>query len=144
MAGNYSKKERTSYKKGFWAGFFSSKKKGKRKTNRSFPTKRKAVHPKKSKKDKRAELLEYSEDYRKRNLGALFYDGKYYDTNFKGDPIEITKAELQDLHKSYDSDNNLSDMEVADRYVKHMRRKFGVFDSNDKFLCMTSEEKSLK
>lgn len=140
MAGNYSKKERNSYKKGFWAGFFQSKKKGKRKSNKSFSTKRKVVRPKKSKKNKRAELLEYSEDYRKRNLGALFYDGKYYDTNFKGDPVEITKAELQDLRKSYDFDNNLSDMEVADRYVKHMRRKYGVFDSNNKFLGMLGEE----
>lgn len=84
--------------------------------------------------------MDYSEDYRKRNLGALFYDGKYYDTNFKGNPIEITKAEIQDLRKSYDFDNNLSDMDVADHYVKHMRRKFGVFDSNNKFLGMLGEE----
>lgn len=140
MAGNYSKKERNSYEKGFWAGFFQSKKKAKRKTSSSSSTKRKAARPKKTRKNKRAELLEYSEDYRKRNLGVLFYDGKYYDTNFKGEPVEITKAEIQNLRKEYDFNNNLSDMEVADRYVKHMRRKYGVFNSNGKFLGMLGEE----
>ncbi|MBQ7906800.1 MAG: hypothetical protein IJ309_02370 [Clostridia bacterium] len=73
-------------------------------------------------------LLDMHKLYREQDLGALEWNGKLYDTNFKDGPHEITKEDLIQLREEYDSNGNLSDYEVADKYVRHMRRKFGVFD----------------
>lgn len=132
MKGIYSKKETESYKKGFLAGFFKGKKNRAKKTRRSYV--------KSKKNSKKEKLLEFSENYRKGNLGALYFDGKIYDTNFEGNPVEITKADIQELRKEYDQKGQLSDMEVANQYVKHMRRKYGVFNRDGRFLHMISEE----
>ncbi len=70
-----------------------------------------------------------------RYLGPTYVNGKFYDTNFK-QPIEIPKSQIRDLHEQYDPDGNSTDREVVDRYVMHMRRKFGVFDKNGNFLHM--------
>ena len=82
-----------------------------------------------------------SEHYRKNNLGALSYNGKIYDTNFKGEPYELTKETIKDLREEYDFDGKLSDLEVANRFVRRMRRKYGVFNKKtNEFEGMLSEQ----
>ena len=92
---------------------------------------------------KKKDLINYHNRYRKRNLGALVFDGKIYDTNFKSGPIEITPQEIRELRREYQPEGVvMSDVEVADAYVKHMRRKFGVTDhKTGRFLGMISEVK---
>ena len=111
-----------SWKRGFFAGLFKSK------------------NVKKSKnKQSKNELLELSERYRTRGLGALQYKGKIYDTNFKGKPTLLTKDFLRKIRPDYGPE--LSDLEVADRYVKHMRRKYGTFDKDGRFLGLLGKNK---
>ena len=45
------------------------------------------------------------------------------------------------LHKEYDYDGKRSDLQVAQSYVTHMRRKYGVFNKEGKFLHMLGEDK---
>lgn len=126
----YSAAEKKSYKRGFFAGLFSAKKKkSSSKYNKS-----------KSKKHTRT-LMEDIKYYRAHNLGVLYRDGKYYDTNFIDKPHELEKSFVKELHSEYDVDNKRSDREVADMFVRHMRRKYGVYDKDDNFLHMLGEEK---
>ena len=77
----YSAAEKKSYKRGFFAGLFSAKKKkSSSKYNKS-----------KSKKHTRT-LMEDIKYYRAHNLGVLYRDGKYYDTNFIDKPHELEKS----------------------------------------------------
>ena len=134
--GNYSTAERNSYKKGFFAGLFTA-----RKQNSNVPKTKKNSNNTNVKVGNRKDLLDMSERYRKRGLGALLYNGKIYDTNFKGKPEELTKSFIRDLRKEYVfPGERVSDLEVADRYVKHMRIKYGSFDAvSGKFLGMIDE-----
>lgn len=74
-----------------------------------------------------------------RYLGSTFVNGKFYDTNFKK-PVEISKSLIKQLHEQYDVYGNSTDKEVVDRYVMHMRRKFGVFDRRGNFLYMLGDK----
>ena len=128
-----SKAEKKAFKMGLFAGLFGKKTKRK--------NKQKNITMKKTYKTNHSNgLLDDIKRYRDRNLGVLYRNGKYYDTNFIDKPVEITKDELRNLHEEYDWDGKRSDIEVADDYVRHMRSKFGVFDKNGKFLHMLSEE----
>lgn len=120
----FSVAEKQSYKRGFLAGLLSAKGKKKKKTSAN---------------TKKSALLDKIKMYRKRNLGVLYYNGKYYDTNFIDKPHEIPKSFIKDLHKEYDFDGKRSDIEVADSYVRHMRRKYGSFDLEGNFLGMLGE-----
>ena len=129
----YSSAENKAYRRGFFAGLFSIKKK---KTGAS---NKKAVTVKKSKKTRtltKAELAEEAKWARKNGIGAIYRNGKYWDTNFK-EPKEISKKDIEDMREEYFGG---SDEQVANRYVLHMRRKYGVFDKNDNFLHLLSEE----
>ncbi|MBE6536888.1 MAG: hypothetical protein E7673_02935 [Ruminococcaceae bacterium] len=113
----YNSSEKKAYKRGFFAGLFLSKK------NKS-TTKRSS-----NKNGGKRELMDAHRRYRERNLGALVHNGKIYDTNFKKGPVEITKSEIKELRKEYQPEGvRMTDVEVADAYVRHMRRKFGVTD----------------
>ena len=128
----YSAAEKKSYKRGFLAGLFSAKKK----------TKSSSKYNKKSKQKKHTRtLMQDIKYYRDHNLGVLYRDGKYYDTNFIDEPTELDKSFVKKLHSEYDVDNKRSDREVADMFVRHMRRKYGVFDRDGNFLHMLGEEK---
>ena len=122
---SYSQKELKAFRSGLFFGLQQRKKNSgaKRKTSSS-----------------RAELLDMSERYRTRNLGALVFNGKIYDTNFKGAPKVISKAEISELRKEYGVTGRESDREIADRYVRHMRRKFGVFGKDGEFLGLLGEQ----
>lgn len=86
------------------------------------------------------DFVKKAKEYRQRNLGALRFNGKLYDTNFPNEMVEITKDDIRNLRPEYDFHNRgLSDMDIADRYVSHMRSKYGVFDENDRFLHMLGE-----
>ena len=124
-----TKAEKNAFKRGLFVGLFKSKEK----------TTKKAIKPNKnlSKQNKNQELLEMSERYRSRGLGALLFKGKIYDTNHKGKPVEITKEQIAEMREDYGGGR---DIDVADRYVYHMRRKFGVFDSKGKFLHLIGEK----
>ena len=132
---SFSSAEKKSYKRGFFAGLFSAKSKSniKKKTNNK--KSKKTYDPKKDK-----GLMDSLKRYRDRNLGVLIYKGKYYDTNFIDKPVEITKSQIQELHKEYNHDGKRDDIDVADSYVKHMRRKFGIFDREGNFIKMIGED----
>ena len=133
---NYSANERKSYKAGFFAGLFSAKKK-KKNTNSNYKSKKqKKNNPKKHTRT----LMEEIKYYRAHNLGVLYRDGKYYDTNFIDEPTELEKSFVKKLHSEYDMDNKRSDHEVADMFVRHMRRKYGVYDKDGNFLHMLGED----
>ena len=85
-------------------------------------------------------LLQQIKRYRDRNLGVLFYNGKYYDTNFINKPVEITRNEIKELRREYDVDGKRRDIEIADMFVRHMRRKYGTFDKNGNFLGMLGDD----
>ncbi len=120
---NYSALERKSYRKGFLAGLFASKKKSRRNSSNSKRT-----------------LASEHKRYREHNLGALLFNGKLYDTNFKDGPHEISKDDLAWMHKEYGFDRKLTDKEAADAYVRHMRRKYGAFDKKTgKWLGLLSD-----
>ena len=112
-----TKAEKNAYKRGLFAGLFGKNKKS-----------NKSVSKKAAKSKTDSKLLELHKRYRERNLGALLYKGKIYDTNFKDGPHEIDRETLKKLHEEYDMSGTRTDIEVADSYVYHMRRKFGVFD----------------
>lgn len=96
---------------------------------------------KKSKLSKKPSLMDYHKRYRERNLGALLFNGKIYDTNFKDGPHEITKKDIADLRSEYDPHGRMSDIEVADNYVRHMRRKYGTYDKKTgKWLGLLSDQ----
>lgn len=97
-----------------------------RKHERRKCIKKKGVKPKKTIKPS---LMSEHKRHREHNLGALVHNGKIYDTNFKKGPVEITKSEIKELRKEYQPQGvRMTDKEVADAYVRHMRRKFGVTD----------------
>lgn len=123
----YSLDEKQAWKSGFFVGLFSNKK-------------RKSVKVKSKKKTNSISLLDEIKLHRQKNLGVLYHNGKYYDTNFIDKPTEISKSLVKDLHKEYDFDGKRSDIEVADSYVRHMRHKYGVFDKDGKFLHMMGEK----
>ena len=127
--GYKTKAEKNAFKRGLFVGLFMSQKK----------TTKKAIKSNKnlSKQNKNQELLEMSERYRSRGLGALLFNGKIYDTNRRGKPVEITKEELAEMRENYGGGR---DIDVADRYVYHMRRKFGVFDNKGRFLHLIGEK----
>ena len=134
MAKNkYNSQEKSIWKKGFFAGLFSAKKK---KTKPVSSTKKQSI----KKKGGNSVLLSLAEDCRTAGLGAMTYNGKIYDVNFKGKPSLITKSQIADMRVEYGMGSKYSDIDVAERYTQHMRRKFGVFDENDKFLHMLSEK----
>ena len=121
----YSASERRSYRNGFLAGLFAFKKK---------------KAPKRKSNAKKESLLEKIKRYRKHNLGVLYHNGRYYDTNFIDKPHEISKNFVKELHSEYDFDGKRSDIEVADAYVRHMRRKCGTFSrETGEFLGMLGE-----
>lgn len=119
----YSVREKQSFKRGFLAGLFSSKKK-------------KTI---KKKNSGNKGLLDKIKFYRDRNLGVLYHNGKFYDTNFVDRPHELDKKFVKELHSEYDVDGKRSDIEVADMFVRHMRRKYGSFDSDGNFKGMLGE-----
>ena len=133
--GSYSTNEKKSWKRGFFAGLYLGKKKkssnGKKFTNNKTTPKTKSNS---------TSLLDKIKLYRQRNLGVLYHNGKYYDTNFIDKPHEISKSLIKDLHEDYNFDGKRSDIEVADSYVRHMRRKYGVFNKEGKFLHMIGED----
>ena len=132
----YSASEKKSFKAGFFAGLF----KGKKKKNTSKYKKKKPWN-KRPQKHTRT-LMQDIKYYRDHNLGVLYRDGKYYDTNFIDKPVEITKSEIAELHKEYSFGTKRRDIDVADSYVRHMRRKFGVFSKETgEFLHMIGEDK---
>lgn len=128
MKRNYSTAEKKSYKRGFFAGLFAKKRIKNRNINKI------------SNKEKSSSLLDTIKMYRKRNLGVLYHNGKYYDTNFIDKPHEIKKSFIKELHSEYDFDHKRSDLEVCDSYIRHMRHKYGVFDKDGKFLHMMGEK----
>lgn len=85
-------------------------------------------------------LKEMHKDYRENNLGALVYNGKIYDTNFKDGPREISKETLKELHEEYDFPGTATDFEVADQYVRHMRSKYGQYDKSGKWLGLLGDD----
>ncbi len=133
---SYSAAEKQSWRSGFYTGLFSAKKK--KPSNR-----KKTINNKSTPKSKinSTSLLDKIKIYRRRNLGVLYHNGKYYDTNFIDKPHEISKSLIKDLHEEYNFDGKRSDIEVADSYVRHMRRKYGVFSEEGKFLHMLGEDK---
>ena len=148
---NFSKAQNQSWFRGFLFGLKKSKKKTKDVKNR-FNSKRKSYKKTKksslknsavlSKKERDKDLLNEIKYYRTRNLGVLYRDGKYYDTNFIDRPVEITKKQIKDLRSEYDWFNQKSDLQVANDFVHHMRRKYGVFDKKTgKFIGLLSEVK---
>ena len=131
----YSMSEKQAYKNGFFAGLFTAKKK---KTKSNVNYKKKSTNPKRSKHSR--SLMEDIKYYRAHNLGVLYRDGKYYDTNFIDEPTVLEKSFVKQLHSEYDVDNKRSDREVADMFVRHMRRKYGVYDKDGNFLHMLGEK----
>lgn len=125
-----TKAEKIAFKKGLFYGLFQRKKK---KVN---------SNKKQAKKhNNSAKLKEMHKRYRDRNLGALQFNGKIYDTNFKDGPVEITKDEIKKLRPEYDIHNQMSDIEVADCYVRHMRKKYGMFErGTGKWLGLMGDE----
>lgn len=71
--------------------------------------------------------------------GPTCVNGKFYDTNFHK-PIEIKKSSIPWLREQYDFNGKSTDAEIVDRYVSHMRSKFGVF-KNGEFIGILSETK---
>lgn len=124
MARSYTKKERYIWLRGFFAGL------------RRSPVVKKT---RKKKSSKRSFLLEKIKAYRDKNWGALYHNGKYYDTNFINSPVEISKQELKDLRSEYDFTNSKTDKEVADSFVFRSRRKYGTFDDNGNLISMPSD-----
>ncbi len=130
MARKFStKSEKRAFRMGLFAGLSRKKSKKSRSNGRN------NVNTSNS-------LLDDIKNYRNRNLGVLYYNGKYYDTNFIDKPVEITKSEIKKLRSSYDPEGKLRDIDVADRYVHHMRHKYGVYDKKTgRFLHMLGEDK---
>jgi len=64
-------------------------------------------------------------------LGSTFVNGKFYDTNFKK-PVEITKDNLKWIRTEYagNSGVKLTDKQMVNSYVNHMRHKYGVFNAD--------------
>ena len=122
-----NKIDKKSWKQGFFAGFFKAKK-GK-------VAKKKRV---KLSSNSQIDLLDSAERYRRLGRGALWHEGKIYDTNYKGKPKLMSKKFIKSLRTEYG--NEMSDLDVATSYVKHMRSKFGVFDKNGNFLRMIDEK----
>ena len=77
MGKKYNAEERKAFKRGFFAGLFKMKKK-----SVSAKNKQRVSKKKNARKSNKKDLLEMSERYRTRNLGALLFNGKIYDTNF--------------------------------------------------------------
>lgn len=121
----YSSVEKSIWKKGFFAGLFAKKRK---------------KQPDVKTKSSNNVLHSLAEDYRKSGLGAMKYHGKIYDVNHKGNPSLITQDDIKDLRVEYGMGREYSDLDVAEKYTQHMRRKFGVFDKNGKFLHLMGEE----
>ncbi len=72
--------------------------------------------------------------------GPTYVDGKFYDTNFKK-PRPLSRELVNNLHKEYDFSGHDSDKVVVDRYVLHMRKKYGTFDrKSGKFLGLIDDE----
>ena len=138
--GLFSKKE----KKSFFAGVSVGKKMASGMSNVKAHTTSKSSRTNNSAKEVKfsKDFLAQCEVYRKKGLGAISYKGRIYDTNFKGKPVEITKDELKQMRLEYvgAGERNVSDMEVADRFVKHMRRKYGTFDKNDNFIGLLGDK----
>ena len=127
--GFFTKKEKAAFRQGLLAGLSKRKK-------------RKSNKVKSNKKSQKSELMEYHRRYRERNLGALLFNGKIYDNNFKDGPREITKKEIQDMRSEYVPDGaKWSDLDVADAYVRDMRRKCGVYDKTGKWLGLLTDVK---
>lgn len=74
-----------------------------------------------------------------RYLGPTCVNGKFYDTNFKK-PVKFTREQIRDLHMEYDPSGNSSDAQVVDRFVKHMRTKYGRFSKSGEFLGMLGDK----
>ena len=134
--GFFTKKEKNS----FFAGVSVGKKMASVKSNAVGKSSSSAKPAKKEKFSK--DFLAQCEEHRKKNLGAIVYNGKIYDTNFKGKPTEITKNELKEMRREYvsSSERNVPDIEVADRFVKHMRRKYGTFDKKGNFIGLLGDD----
>lgn len=74
-----------------------------------------------------------------RYLGPTCVNGEYWDTNFKK-PYKFTKDEIRELHEAYDFEGKKrSDAEVVNSFVLHMRRKYGTYDEDGKFLGLLSD-----
>ena len=131
----YSASEKKSYKRGFFAGLFTAKKR--RKKNVKY--KKKANTYKRPKRSR--SLLDEIKYYRAHNLGVLYRNGKYYDTNFIDKPHELERSFVKELHSEYDFDNKRSDRDVADMLVRPMRRKYGVYNKDGSFSHMLGEDK---
>ena len=72
-------------------------------------------------------------------LGSTYVNGKFYDTNFKK-PVEITRKQIAELRSSYENiGERATDKQIVDRYVNHMRNKYGVFDRRGNFLGMLGD-----
>ena len=134
MFGFKTKAEKKAFKQGLMAGL------KKKKNSRGI-----SKNKKYNKVPKKSSLRELHKKYRDRNLGALEYNGKIYDTNFKDGPHEITKEDIEMLRSEYDIHGKMSDKEVADSYVRHMRRKYGVEDAKTgKWLGLLSDVKKMR
>ena len=109
----YSAAEKTAYKSGFFAGRNSVKQK-------RTSTKRQTAKP--------------------RYLGSTYVNGKFYDTNFKK-PVEITRDQISELRSSYQRDGErATDKQIVDRFVNHMRVKYGSFDRDGNFLGLLGDK----
>lgn len=128
MAKFTTSKEKKAFRMGLFAGLHNKTSHVSRKVSKSHVAR------------DNGSLMDEIKNCRKRNLGALYRNGKYYDTNFVDKPVVITKEKLKHLHHEYDPDGTASDGDVADRFVRHMRRKYGVFDTKGNFLHMLGEE----
>ena len=70
-------------------------------------------------------------------LGPTFVNGKFYDTNFKKPGLIKTSA-LKGIMEQYGE--GATEKQAVDRYVHHMRRKYGVFDENNRFLQIMGDD----
>lgn len=144
MFGFKTKAERTAFRKGLLSGLRRSKMRKKKtfKSSSSFPKKQRVEKPRvvkssRTKKMTRDRFISLANNARRSGDGVMMFRGKLYDVNFKDKPLLINDNELRSIRESYPGD---SDFERANNYALHMRRKFGVFDQNGRFLHMLSEE----
>ena len=119
----YSIEERKAFKKGLFIGLRIFKKKKCSKSNNS-----KSV--------KKLSNISNKPVFK----GSTYVNGKFWDTNFE-EPVEITKKEIAKLRSEYDFNGKMSDRQIVDAYVRHMRHKYGVFDSKTgEFLHLIGED----
>ena len=76
-------------------------------------------------------------------LGPTYVNGKFYDTNWKK-PAEITRELIKQLREEYDVNGQSTDAQIVDRYVNHMKRKYGKFDRNGDFIGLLGDDKVVK